>query len=519
MSIFSKLDRFVRRLLLPKPQGLKLGANEETRLRSSTVSPNPVGMPAPQGMIVGARTRSESIQELQEEIESLKQQLATYNPPSIMMKLPPASMQVESGDRERLIAALRSDSQVVLLHGRAGTGKTTLVRSLKQEGFRHRVVAPTGIAALNAGGQTIHKFFGVEPRIVNLDDIGPAHRLGTILRNTDLLVIDEISMVRADLLDVIDRKLRVNLRQDKPFGGIKILLVGDFLQLPPIVNRADAPILANRGYEVPYAFGAQCLIDLPVKYIELSTVYRQTEFEFLELLRMIRNGENLEQAVQQLNDRCYREHRASRKPITLTARIDTAHEYNDRGLATLPGDAIRLTGVIKDDFRVERDKLPAPEYLDLKKGARILMVKNDPERRWVNGTLGTVTGLSETSVRVQLDGTSNEAEVYRATWESIEYRHNPMTQRVDPIVVGTYTQFPLVPAWAMTIHKAQGLTLEDLRIDLGHGAFSPGQTYTALSRVRTLDGLSFSRPLRTSDVMAEPKLVEAVRRIAAESKN
>jgi ATP-dependent exoDNAse (exonuclease V) alpha subunit len=426
----------------------------------------------------------------------------------------PPSSSPNSSDRKRLIAALKSGSPVVLLHGRAGTGKTTLIHSLKKEGFRHVVVAPTGIAALNAGGQTIHKFFGIPPRIVNLDDIKPRHRLGSILRRIDIIVIDEISMVRADLLDVVDKTLRVKLDADKPFGGRKLLLVGDFLQLPPIVEEADAPILEHRGYEFTHAFGARCLFAQQLKLIELSTVYRQSDPEFLDLLHNVRNGERLEDTVRRLNLRCHRQHRSTTKPVILTARTEAALEYNRQGLAALPGSATRFVGTIEDDFRITRDKLPAPEHLDLKKNARIMMVKNDPEHRWVNGSLGTISNLSESAVWVQLDGSSSEEEVHPATWESIEYQYDRMTQRVNPVVVGTYTQFPIVPAWAMTIHKAQGLTLDDVRIDLGYGAFSPGQTYVALSRARSLDGLSFTQPLRVSDVMADTKLVEGVRKIA-----
>ena len=426
----------------------------------------------------------------------------------------PPSSSPNSSDRKRLIAALKSGSPVVLLHGRAGTGKTTLIHSLKKEGFRHVVVAPTGIAALNAGGQTIHKFFGIPPRIVNLDDIKPRHRLGSILRRIDIIVIDEISMVRADLLDVVDKTLRVNLDADKPFGGRKLLLVGDFLQLPPIVEEADAPILEHRGYEFTHAFGARCLFAQQLKLIELSTVYRQSDPEFLDLLHNVRNGERLKDTIRRLNLRCHRQHRSTTKPVILTARTEAALEYNQQGLAALPGSATRFVGTIEDDFRITRDKLPAPEHLDLKKNARIMMVKNDPEHRWVNGSLGTISNLSESAVWVRLDDSSNEEEVHPATWESIEYQYDRMTQRVNPVVVGTYTQFPIVPAWAMTIHKAQGLTLDDVRIDLGHGAFSPGQTYVALSRARSLDGLSFTQPLRVSDVMADTKLVEGVRKIA-----
>ncbi len=430
----------------------------------------------------------------------------------------PASSSIES-DRERLIDALRSGAPVVLLHGRAGTGKTSLILSLRHEGFRHVVLAPTGVAALNAGGQTIHKFFGIPPRIVNLEDIKPRHRLGSILRKIDLIVIDEVSMVRADLLDVVDRTLRVHLDPDKTFGGKKILLAGDFLQLPPVVEEHDVRILLDRGYDVTYAFGAKCIQNLRnLALIELSSVYRQSDPKFLDLLYNVRIGEKLEETVRCLNLHCHRPHRDIAKPIILTSRTDAAFEYNRKGLAALPGAPTRFIGTIEGDFRVLRDKLPAPEHLDLKKDARIMMVKNDPEKRWVNGSLGTVSKISDSAVWVRLDEFANEEEVHKATWESIEYQYDMLTQRVNPVVVGTYTQLPITPAWAMTIHKAQGLTLDDVRIDLGYGAFSAGQAYVALSRARSLEGLSFSQALRISDVMTDAKLVEGVRQIAADAK-
>lgn len=499
-SPFYELGRLLRRIILP--------ATEKCEAVTTPIKPlpvKPVSVPAALP-IKGSSARGMG---------------AAIAPPikplPSLVELPrPSVSPPDCSDRERLIAALRSGAPAILLHGRAGTGKTTLIQSLKGEGLRHVVVAPTGIAALNAGGQTIHKFFGIPPRIVNLDDINPRNRLGSILRRIDLIVIDEVSMVRADLLDVVDRTLRVHLDPDKLFGGITILLVGDFLQLPPIVEEHDAPILQHRGYEITHAFGAKCIQNLrELKLIELSTVYRQSDPEFLELLHNVRTGESLEDTVRRLNLRCHREHRTSSKPIILTSRTEAASEYNRRGLADLPGNAIRFVGAIENDFRILRDRLPAPEHLDLKKGARIMMVKNDPEKRWVNGSLGTVSNLSPATVWVRLDGSANEEEVHKATWESIEYRYDTFTRRVNPVVVGTYTQFPIAPAWAMTIHKAQGLTLDDVRIDLGHGAFSAGQAYVALSRARTLQGLSLAQPLRISDVMADAKLVEGVRRIAA----
>jgi hypothetical protein len=492
-------------MILPAPERSEAG---RTPIKSSSLPIEPISLSK------SSPNKSDSVPERKAAVAPLVKRLPSPGkPPPI-----PVSSSKKS-DREHLIAALRSGAPVVLLHGRAGTGKTSLIHSLRNEAFRHVVVAPTGIAALNAGGQTIHKFFGIPPRIVNLDDIQPRHRLGSILRRIDVIVIDEVSMVRADLLDVVDRTLRVHLGQDKPFGGKTILLVGDFLQLPPVVEEHDAPILQHRGYEITYAFGAKCIQNLrELKLIELSTVYRQSDPEFLDLLYNVRTGEKLEETVRCLNLRCHRQHRPAAKPIILTSRTDAALEYNRQGLATLPGSAMRFVGMIENDFRILRDRLPAPEHLDLKKGARIMMVKNDPDRRWVNGSLGTISNLSPAAVWVRLDGSAHEEEVHKATWESIEYQYDALTQRVNPAVIGTYTQFPIMPAWAMTIHKAQGLTLDDVRIDLGQGAFSAGQAYVALSRARSLEGLSFGQPLRISDVMADAKLVEGVRHIAARGK-
>lgn len=496
---FYGLGRLLRRLSLPVRENREAVTPPGRPASVTAVAPNTGNSAPDKGAVIALPVRQVAV---------------PVEPP-----LPPV-LSPSINDRQRLIAALRSAAPAVLLHGRAGTGKTTLIHSLKSEGLRYVVVAPTGVAALNAGGQTIHKFFGIPPRIVNLDEIKPRNRLGSILRRIDLIVIDEISMVRSDLLDVVDQTLRVHLDLAKPFGGKTILMVGDFLQLPPIVEEHDAPILQHRGYEVAHAFGAKCIKNLrDLKLIELSTVYRQRDPEFLNLLHNVRMGENLEDTVRRLNLLCHREHQTSSKPVILTSTTEAASEYNRQGLAELPGSAVRLVGVIENDFRILRDRLPAPEHLDLKVGARIMMVKNDPEKRWVNGSLGTVSKLSSAAVWVRLDGATKEDEVHKATWESIEYQYDLLTQRVHPVVVGTYTQFPIAPAWAMTIHKAQGLTLDGVRVDLGHGAFSAGQAYVALSRARSLQGLSLAQPLRVSDVMTDANLVEGVRRLAAHGRS
>ena len=306
---------------------------------------------------------------------------------------------------------------------------------------------------------------------------------------------------------------RVSLENKNPFGGLPVVLVGDFLQLPPVVPEDDLKILNHRRYEVCHAFGAKCLAGVPVKWIELNTVYRQKDIDFIELLGKVRSGADLQLAVEFLNRRCHRPHRTSAKPILLTSRIADAEDHNRIGLSSLHGPVRTYTGIIKYNFRITKDKLPAPEKLSLKINARVMFVKNDSGKRWVNGSLGTVTRLSKSEVWVRLDCESKEHEVHPTEWESIEYQYDPFTERVKAVVVGTYTQIPLVHAWAMTIHKAQGLTLEDVRIDLGAGAFSTGQTYVALSRATTLEGLSFHQPLKLSDVKADHLIVEALKRM------
>jgi hypothetical protein len=424
---------------------------------------------------------------------------------------------VEVGDTAGALAAIRQRMPLLLIHGRAGTGKTTLIQSIKESGLRVAVVAPTGIAALTAGGQTIHSFFGIPPHIINLEEIESSNRLRNIVNHLDLIVIDEISMVRADLLDAIEKTLRIHRRSELPFGGCPMALMGDFLQLPPITTEEDAAVLRSKGYETLYAFGAHCLQTLRPKVIELSTVYRQNDPKFLELLGQVRLGQNLERVVRILNDCCHREHRALAQPILLTATNYAADGYNRAGLRALPGRSTVYQGWVEGKFK--RDRFPAPEHLELKLRSRVMMVKNDPEGRWVNGSLGTCTRVSEEGVWVQLDGTSHEHSVDRVTWDSIEYRFDPMNQTVRSGTVGSYSQLPIQPAWAITVHKSQGLTLEDVRLDLGAGAFSTGQTYVALSRARSLEGLSFSRLLRVSDVLVDQGLVEGGGRMVSSAGN
>jgi ATP-dependent DNA helicase PIF1 len=408
------------------------------------------------------------------------------------------------------LAAVDAKAPVILLTGRAGTGKTRLVQYIKGRpgGELQATVAPTGIAALNARAQTIHSFFALDHAVLDAKRLPKSKGFSGIHRRMKRLVIDEISMVRADTIDAIDARLRYVRMDKRPFGGVQIIMVGDFLQLPPVVQEQDWPILENLGYEAPYAFNAHALQSMPVETVTLDRVWRQGEPDFVDMLGAIRTRDGIEDALGRLNARCVGPHRDGVQPLMLTPTRAAAERHNNQGLAALGKARTGFRGTFDGDFALGAVNLPVAEHIDLAPGARVMAVRNDPGGRFVNGSLGTVTRFDkEGGVFVQFDRRHDEDLVIPVTWEKIRQQWNEAQSRIDNQVVGTYKQIPLIHAWAVTIHKAQGLTLDDVRVDLGAGAFAPGQVYVALSRVRTLDGLSFARPLRGSDVRADPVLV------------
>ena len=399
-----------------------------------------------------------------------------------------------------ILEQLRSDDpSPILVTGEAGTGKSTLVNYIRHYGGIENtaILAPTGVAALNVGGQTIHSFFRFPFKIIDENALAD-QRKNRLWKKVKLIIIDEISMVRADMLDGMDIILRKAQDSAQPFGGCKILLVGDFYQLPPVIPNHEKAVLGQMGYAGPFAYHANVLENYTPVHFELSKVYRQRDPRFVEILSDLRLARNVEDAVGKLNEICVKPHRAGRTPVLLTSTNAIAERYNKKGLADLTSQSLQYDCVTQGRFNANR--APAPMQITLKKGARIMAVKNDPLKRWVNGSLGTIVELNPKEVYVRFDGDTASRKIESATWESITYKWNEIEQKMEEEATATFSQMPLILAWAVTIHKAQGLTLDDVRIDLGRGAFAPGQAYVALSRARTLEGLSLTAPLRANDI-------------------
>ncbi|MBZ0215095.1 MAG: AAA family ATPase [Fimbriimonadaceae bacterium] len=427
---------------------------------------------------------------------------------------PLTAPEIDLGPEARAaLGLIGSDCPMLFILGRAGTGKTTLVRYLRNLPGADKMVvlAPTGIAAINAGGQTIHSFFRLPPRLLDPENI-QITRSNKLWRKVDRIVIDEVSMVRVDMIDAMDVILRRARRDERPFGGVQMIFVGDFLQLPPVTPGPESEMLRQLGYASPFAFSARAVCgvgaETGARYIALDTVHRQKDPEFIEILGKLRSGRNIGDALQRLNDRCVGPHRETALPMLLTGTNARATRYNLEGLRAIGEESMVYGGVTTGTLEKERGRLPVPETLELKPGARVMAVKNDPGGRWVNGSLGTVWAVEDRKVRVRFDHDPVIADVEPQTWESFRYEWDEEANRVKAEIVGSFKQIPLILAWAATIHKAQGLTLEDVRVDLEGGAFASGQAYVAISRARSLEGLSLTRPLRPNDFRIDPMLAE-----------
>lgn len=417
--------------------------------------------------------------------------------------------------------------QSLFLTGKAGTGKSTFLRYIcDNTKKKHVVLTPTGIAAINAGGSTLHSFFKLPFHPLPPDDPNLSLQKGRIhdffrytkahrklLEELELIIIDEISMVRADIIDTVDRILRVyshNLRE--PFGGKQLLLVGDVFQLEPVVKNDEREIL-NRFYATPYFFSARVFGQIDLVSIELQKVYRQSDPRFIGVLDRIRNNTVTAADLQLLNTRYGTQVSETEADmyITLATKRDNVDYINERKLAELPGEPTLFQGEVDGDFPLS--SLPTSQELLLKPGAQIIFIKNDFEKRWVNGTIGTVSGfdpINDTLYVVTDDGL--ECDVTREVWRNIRYRYNEAKKEIEEEVLGTFKQFPVRLAWAITVHKSQGLTFCRAVIDFTGGVFAGGQTYVALSRCTSLDGIRLRKPVTRSDVFVRPEIVRFAER-------
>ncbi|MFZ1454497.1 MAG: AAA family ATPase, partial [Saprospiraceae bacterium] len=375
--------------------------------------------------------------------------------------------------------------------GKAGTGKSTLLQIFRNTTKKRVVVlAPTGIAALNVKGQTIHSFFGFPPRLINKSEI-EIRKFNKVYKNLDMIIIDEISMVRADIIDNIDYFLRINRNINAPFGGVQMIFFGDLFQLPPIISSIVEREYFRTTYHTPYFFSARVISEISMKMVELIHVYRQEERYFINLLDSIRTNSLDYDDFMFINQR----HQATPEDddyyITLCSRNDIANKINENELKAIQSPVFEFQASVAGEFNPQL--FPTEYNLNLKTGAQVMFVKNDLQKQFVNGTIGIIDELTGDTIKVRiLENTESEKiiDVDQQEWEILKYEMDQQKPgNISTKVIGTFKQYPLKLAWAITIHKSQGKTFDKVIIDMGSGAFESGQTYVALSRCRTLDGI------------------------------